>query len=195
MKKPQLCGHFLLALLLLLGAAPAAWAQVTTNPAIFTDATSVTLTYDATQGNAALKDFTGDVYIWTGVVTSGPTGTGWTYVKSPTFGQADPAAKMTRSTTNPNQYTITLVPRTFYGVPAGTPIYRLGMIFKDAAGTTVGRSASGGDIFVDVAQDAFNLRFTSPSGAPPYFFALNTATNVTVTTSTPATITLFLNGT
>ncbi|MEJ7665515.1 MAG: hypothetical protein WKG07_41310 [Hymenobacter sp.] len=90
-------------------------------------------------------------------------------MKSPTFNQADPAAKMTRSATNPNLYTITLTPRTFYGVPAGTPIYRLGMIFKNADGTKVGRNASGNDIFVDVAQDAFNLRFASPSGSAPYF--------------------------
>ncbi|WP_223696427.1 alpha-amylase family glycosyl hydrolase [Hymenobacter psoromatis] len=191
--KPRLRGQWLLALLLVLGWASAAQAQVTANPTPFTDATPVTLTYDATQGNAALNNFAGDVYIWTGVVTSSATGTGWTYVKSPTFGQADPAAKMTRSTTNPNLYTITFTPRTFYGVPAGTPIYRLGMIFKDAAGATVGRTTSGGDIFVDVAQDAFNLRFASPGGAPPYYFPQNTATNVTVTTNTAATITLFLN--
>ena len=192
MKKPRLHGAWLLALLLL-GRALAAQAQVTASPAPFTDATPVTLTYDATQGNAALKDFTGNVYIWTGVVTTGPTDTGWNFVKSPSFNQADPAAKMTRSATNPNLYTITFTPRTFYGVPAGTPIYRLGMIFKNADGTKVGRDASGGDIFVDVAQDAFNLRFASPAGAPPYYFAQNTATNVTVTTSVPATITLFLN--
>lgn len=193
MKKPPLHGQWLLALLLVLGWASAAQAQVTASPAAFTADTPVTLTYDATQGNAALNNFAGDVYIWTGVVTSSATGTGWTFVKSPTFSQADPAAKMTRSTTNPNLYTITFTPRTFYAVPGGTPIYRLGMIFKDAAGTTVGRSAAGGDIFVDVAQDAFNLRFTSPSGAAPYYFAQNTATNVTVTTNSAATITLFLN--
>jgi glycosidase len=193
MKKPQLYGQWLWALLVLLGWASVAQAQVTANPASFTADTPVTFTYDASQGNAALNNFAGDVYIWTGVVTTGPTDTGWSYVKSSTFGQADPAAKLTRSTTNPNLYTITLTPRAFYAVPSGVPIYRLGMIFKDAAGTKVGRSASGGDIFVDVAQDALNLRFTSPSGVAPYYFAQNTATNVTVMTNTAATITLFLN--
>ncbi|TDN36519.1 1,4-alpha-glucan-branching protein [Hymenobacter sp. UV11] len=183
----------MLALLVALGWASAAQAQVTASPASFTADTPVTLTYDATQGNAALNNFADDVYIWTGVVTSSAAGTGWTLVKSPTFGQADPAAKMTRSATNPNLYTITFTPRTFYGVPSGTPIYRLGMIFKDAAGTKVGRTTTGSDIFVDVAQDAFNLRFTSPGGAAPYYLPQNTATNVTVTTNAAATITLFLN--
>ena len=194
MMKLRLHGQWLLALLVVLSWASVAQAQVTASPAAFTADTPVTLTYDATQGNAALNNFAGDVYIWTGVVTTGPTDIGWTNVKSPTFGQADPAAKMTRSTTNPNLYTITFTPRTFYGVPSSTPIYRLGMIFKDAAGTTVGRSAAGGDIFVNVAQDAFNLRFTSPGGAAPYYFQQNTATNVTVTTNSAATITLLLNG-
>ena len=193
MKNPLLRGPWLLALLLLLGWAPAARAQVTASPALFTADTPVTLTYDATQGNAALNNFAGDMYIYTGVVTTGPTDTGWNFVKSPSFNQADPAAKLTRSATNPNLYTISFTPRTFYGVPAGTPIYRLGMIFKDAAGTTVGRSASGGDIFVDVAQDAFNLRFASFSGPAPFYLPQNTATNVTVTTSLAATITLFFN--
>jgi len=193
MKKPPLYGQWLLALLLVLGWASAAQAQVTASPAAFTADTPVTLTYDATQGNAALNNFAGDIYIYTGVVTTGPTDIGWNYVKSPSFTQADPAAKMTRSTTNANLYTITFTPRPFYAVPSGTPIYRLGMIFKDAAGTTVGRTTSNGDIFVDVAQDAFNLRFASPSGAAPYYFPQNTATNVTVTTNSAATITLFLN--
>ena len=193
MIKPRLRGSWLLALLALLAWAPAAQAQVTASPTPFLADAPVTLTYDATQGNAALKDFAGDVYIYTGVVTTGPTDTGWNFVKSPSFNQADPAAKLTRSATNPNLYTITFTPRTFYGVPAGTPIYRLGMIFKNADGTKVGRDASGNDIFVDVAQDAFNLRFTSPAGSAPYYLPQNTATNVTVTTSVPATITLFLN--
>ena len=180
-------------MLWLLSGAPASWAQVTADPVVFTDATPVTLTYDATQGNGALRNYAGDVYIWTGVVTDSPTGTGWTYVKSPTFGQADPAAKLTRSPSNANIYTITFVPRTFYGVPAGTKIYRLGMIFKDATGAKVGRSASGGDIFVNVAQDLFNLQFSSPSGPSPFYFAQGTPTPVTITTSTPATLTLLVD--
>ncbi|GAC1369214.1 MAG: hypothetical protein NVSMB30_06870 [Hymenobacter sp.] len=185
----------LLGLLLTLAAWTAQAQVVTTQPAFFTDTTPVTLNFDASQGNGALKNFTGNVYLWTGVVTNlSLSNTSWRYVKSPSFGQGDPAALMTRDAANPNLYHITLTPRTYYGVPASESILRLGMIFKDAAGTVVGRAAGGGDIFVDVAQDAFNLRFTNPAGAPPYFVPLNTATPVTVATSVPATLTLFLNG-
>ena len=186
----------LFGVMLLSVAGLAARAQVvTTQPSPFRDTDQVTLTFDATQGNAGLKDFTGDVYIYTGVVTESATGTTWNHVKSPPFNTGDPASKMTRSAANPNLYTIAFTPRTFYpGVLASEKIYRLAMLFKNADGSKSGRGTGNADIYVDVAQDAFNLRFTNPAGTPPFFFPQNTATSVTATTSAAATITLFLNG-
>ncbi len=174
----------------------AARAQVvTTQPSPFRETDQVTITFDATQGNAGLKNFTGDVYIYTGVVTESAASTTWNHVKSSNFNTGDPASKMTRSATNANLYTIAFTPRTFYpGVLASEKIYRLAMLFKSADGSKSGRGPGGADIYVDVAQDAFNLRFTNPMGTPPFFFPLNTATSVTATTSVAATITFFLNG-
>ncbi|MFC7669163.1 hypothetical protein ACFQT0_18745 [Hymenobacter humi] len=183
-------------LLLTLLAWTAQAQVVTTQPSPFRDTDAVTITFDATQGDAGLKDFAGDVYIYTGVVTASASSTTWNHVKSSPFNTGDAASKMTRSSTNPNLYTITFTPRTFYpGVLTSEKIYKLAMLFKNADGTKSGRGTGGSDIFVDVAQDDFNLRFTNPSGTPPFFFAENTATNVTVSTGIPATITLFLNGT
>ncbi|WP_133273328.1 DUF4961 domain-containing protein [Hymenobacter radiodurans] len=189
MKKLRL----LFSLLVLFTGLPAAYGQVTTQPSTFLASEPVTIIFNATQGNGELANFTGDVYIWTGVVTDSPTGTTWTNVKSPAFNQADAAAKMTRSATNANIYTITFTPNTFYPIAAGTKIYRLGMIFKNADGSKVGRGP-GGDIFVDVAQNKFNLRFTAPTGAGGNFFVLNAPTTVTGTSALPATLALFLNG-
>ena len=56
-------------------------------------------------------------------------------MNSPSFGQADPAALMTRDASNPNLYPITFTPRSYYPMPASETMLRLGMIFKDAAGT------------------------------------------------------------
>ena len=186
----------LLGVMLLSLTGLAARAQVvTTQPSPFRDTDPVTLTFDATQGNAGLKDFAGDVYIYTGVVTESAASGTWNHVKSPPFGTGDPASKMTRSATNPNLYTIAFTPRTFYpGVLPSEKIYRLAMLFKNADGSKSGRGTGGADIYVDVAQDVFNLRFTNPTGTPPFFFPQNTATAVTATTSVAATITLFLNG-
>jgi len=194
MKTPRL----LLVLLALLTGLPTAWAQVTATPANFRDTDAVTLTFDASQGNAELANFTGDVYIWTGVVTNLSTSNvQWRYVKSPTFNQADPAALMTRDATNPNLYRITIAPtvRSFYNVPATEQILRLGMIFKNADGSKIGRGPAG-DIFVDVAQNVFNVQFTNPvATGNPIIVPQNSTFSVTGTSAIAATLTLTLNGT
>ncbi|MCB2379103.1 T9SS type A sorting domain-containing protein [Hymenobacter sp. BT635] len=193
--------RLLLGLLLLLcGAFTTAQAQVVTaQPTFFRDTDQVTLSFDATQGNAALAGFTGPVYIWTGVITDKSTSNSdWKYVKSPSFGQPDPAALMTRSTTNPNLYTITFTPRTFYGVPATDQILKLAMIFKSGDGSVVGRATGGGDIFVDVAQGALSVRITAPvapGGGNPLFVNANTQISVSGTASTASTLALYLNKT
>ncbi|MCC3153481.1 alpha-amylase family glycosyl hydrolase [Hymenobacter sp. BT770] len=189
-----------LTTLLLVLLAWTAQAQVVTNqPVFFSETTPVTINFDASQGNSALKDFTGDVYIWTGTVTNLSTSnTNWRNVKSPSFSVADPAALMTRDATNPNLYHITFTPRTFYPVPANETILRLGMIFKNASGSIVGRATNGGDIFVDVTAAGLSARITSPTtgaGGTPLFVNLNDQLTITGTASAAATLTFSLNGT
>ncbi|RYU82473.1 DUF4961 domain-containing protein [Hymenobacter persicinus] len=188
--------RLLLGLLLLLAGLPAARAQVvTTQPTSFRETDPVTLIFDATQGNAELANYTGDVYIWTGVVTNLSTSNvQWRHVKSPSFTTPDPAALMTRDSNNPNLYRITLTPRSFYPVPANEQILRLGMIFRSGDGSKVGRGPAG-DIFVDVAQNIFDVRFTNPvPNGNPVIVAANTPFSVTGTSAIPATLTLTLNG-
>ncbi|MGY3090258.1 1,4-alpha-glucan branching enzyme [Hymenobacter sp. UYAg731] len=188
-----------LTALLLTLVAWTAQAQVTTSPVFFTDTTPVTITYDATQGNGALANFTGNVYIWTGTVTNLSTSnTNWRNVHSPSFGTADPSALMTRDATNPNIYRITYTPRTFYPIPAAETLLRLGMIFKNADGSTVGRATGGGDIFVDAATTALSARITNPasnSSGNPLFVALGAQISVTGTASASASLAFSLNGT
>jgi 1,4-alpha-glucan branching enzyme len=187
----------LTALLLTLLAWTTQAQVVTTQPVFFTENTPVTITFDASQGNSALKDFTGPVYIWTGTVTNlSANNTTWRNVKSPTFGQADPAALMTRDAANPNLYRITFTPRTFYPVPANETILRLGMIFKNADGSTVGRAADGGDIFVDVYQGGAAVRLINPARTGNVLFvAANVALPVTGESAQAANLVLTLNGT
>lgn len=185
----------LLLLTLLAGVAQA--QVVITQPVFFTENTPVTITFDASRGNAALLNFPGDVYIWTGTVTNlSTTNTTWRNVRSPNFGQADPAALMTRDATNPNLYRITFTPRTYYPVPANETILRLGMIFKNASGSVVARAADGGDIFADVYQGGPAVRLTQPaSGGNPQFVPANVAISVTGESAQPANLVLTLNGT
>jgi pullulanase/glycogen debranching enzyme len=172
---------------------------VTTSPVFFTDTTPITINFDASQGNSALNNFTGNVYIWTGTVTNlSSSNTNWRNVHSPSFTQADPTALMTRDGSNPNLYHITFTPRTYYPIPAGETLQRLGMIFKNADGSIVGRAAGGGDIFVDAQQTALSARITSPAQGPygnPLFVNLNTQVSITGTASVAANLALSLNGT
>ncbi|MBU6122133.1 DUF4961 domain-containing protein [Hymenobacter siberiensis] len=188
-----------LTALLLTLLAWTAQAQVTTSPVFFTDTTPVTITYDASQGNGALANFTGNVYIWTGTVTNlSSSNTNWRNVHSPSFGVADPSAQMTRSASNPNIYTITFTPRTFYPIPAAETLLRLGMIFKNADGSTVGRATGGGDIFVDASTTALSVRITNPTSnasGNPLFVALGAQVSVTGTASATANLAFSLNGT
>ncbi|KAA9339378.1 T9SS type A sorting domain-containing protein [Hymenobacter busanensis] len=190
--------RLLQALLVLLGTTFSARAQVVTaQPTFFRDTDAVTLIYDASQGNGALAGFAGPVYIWTGVVTNlSATNTQWRYTKSSTFGQGDPAALMT--SLGNNRWSITLTPsvRGFYNVPAAEQILRLGMIFKNADGSIVGRSATGGDIFVDVFQGGYAARITGAGGASSgQFVTAGTTLNITGEASEASQLTLRLNGT
>jgi len=186
-----------MVLLLTVLAWPARAQVVTSQPVFFTENTPVTITFDATQGNAGLNNFTGDVYIWTGTVTNlSPNNTTWRNVKSPNFNQPDPAALMTRDAANPNLYRISFTPRTYYPVPANETILRLGMIFKNGNGSTVGRAADGGDIFVDVYQGGPAARITAPAhSANPQFVPANVAVPVTGESAQTANLVLTLNGT
>src|SRR5690554_7697025 len=60
----------------------AAFAQVITyEPAFPTENASLKVIFDATQGAGGLKDFDGDVYLHTGVITNNSSnGSDWKYV-------------------------------------------------------------------------------------------------------------------
>jgi 1,4-alpha-glucan branching enzyme len=184
---------------LLLALTGVARAQVvTTNPPFFTAADPVTLTFDASQGNQGLNNFTGDVYAHIGVITNlSSSPSDWKYVKFTNFNQPDPSILLTRVA--PNRYTLSITPsvRAWFNVPASEQILKLAMVFRNGNGSLVGRATGGGDIFVDVAQNAnLSVRLTSPVPGPnPLFVGGGSAVTVTGTASQAATLTLLLNGT
>ena len=190
--------RLVLSLVALLAFQPASYAQVvTTTPAYFRDTDQVTLTFDAAQGNAGLKDYVGPVYVYTGVITDQSTSSSdWKHVKSSSFSTADPAAQLTAL--GNNKYSITLTPRTFYpSVGANEKILKLAMVFRNADGSKSGRAAGGADIFVDVTQNnALQASITTPGGTTgsTVLVATGSSVAVTATASAAATLTLSLNG-
>lgn len=121
---------------------------VWTEPAFPTQEDDIILYYDATQGNAGLKDFTGDVYAHMGLITNNSnSSTDWKYVVG-TWGTADSEVLMTRE--GPNLYSKSYNITDFHGLPVGEVVERLAFVFRSADGSQAGRAADGSDIYLDV---------------------------------------------
>jgi len=142
---------------------------VTTNPTLPTDNASVTITFDATQGSAGLAGYTGDVYAHTGLITDQSTsGSDWKYVIA---GWSENTTKAKMTPLGNDKYELEISPsiRAFYGnVPDGELIKQMAFVFRNADGSKTGKTAAGGDIFVDVYEAGLAVSITTPD-VQPYF--------------------------
>lgn len=163
---------------------------------------SFTVTFDPSKGNAELNAFSGDVYIYTGVITpESKSQTDWRYVKSTSFNAPDPAAKMT--STGTGKYQITISPRSFFGVPAGEKILKVVMLFRTADGSKVARNKDKSDIYLPVYETgALAVKFTAPALEPTYvptpeisIKMVGEQLSVAASSSKNANLSLSLNGT
>ncbi|WP_305982142.1 alpha-amylase family glycosyl hydrolase [Roseivirga thermotolerans] len=133
---------------------------ITITPQQFDQDTEITLTYDARFGNRGLLNAQ-QVYMHSGVITSSANGTSWDeqHVVG-NWGADDGVGEMTRSTTNNNQWQITLTPSNYYGLGQTKLAYRLAFVFRNADGSRKGTGTAGdfehgvvlenGDILYDV---------------------------------------------
>mgnify|MGYP000785236467 CR=1 FL=1 len=117
-------------------------------PITATQDEQITVYYNAAAGNQGLKDYTGDVYAHNGVITpESSSDTDWKH--NPTWGDNSDKYLLTRSADDPNIYTLTMTPSTYFGLNEGEVIYKLAFVMRDANGTKEGKTASKGDIIVD----------------------------------------------
>jgi len=141
------CLSFLSALLLV--AVLPSRAQVSSVPRFPTDTDSVTLYFNAAEGNAALANFNGPVYGHLGVLTNLSTSpTNWRHVVPSTWGVATPQTQMT--SLGNNLYRFGYRPRTFHAVPAAETVQSLAFVFRNTDGSVVGRAADGSDIYLPI---------------------------------------------
>ena len=138
-------------------------------PRFPTDTSTVTIIYDASQGNGALAGVAPPIYAHTGVITNLSTSpTDWKYVRG-SWGTSN-APLM--SPLGNNVYSISYVPRTYYnatanppGVPASESIRSLAFVFRNTAGTIVGRAADGSDLYLPLyAAGQLHAALFNPSG-------------------------------
>lgn len=181
-------------LLLLIVLPISVIAQITWVPFFPQDTDSITVTFNATQGNAGLAGYTGDVYAHTGVITTASTsGSDWKYVKTG-WGVNTPETRLTRIGTDLYEFKIKPSVRAFYGVPAGETILKVAFVFRNTTGSLTGKTADGGDIFLDLASGAINVSITSPS-ANPSIVLQNAQVNIQAISNGSTNLALYIDNT
>ncbi|MCX6270309.1 MAG: DUF5110 domain-containing protein [Bacteroidetes bacterium] len=109
---------------------------------------SVTVFFNAAEGNKALMGYTGDVYLHTGVITSKSLdGHDWKYVVGD-WGKDDKRVKMKRI--GKDLYTLNLVIKSFYGLRPEDKANQLSFVFRNTDGTLVGKTGENEDVLVPV---------------------------------------------
>ncbi len=165
---------------------------VVLNPAFATaDDNNVSISYDASQGNAGLLGQT-SIYAHAGVITNLSTSSSdWKYVIA-AWTTNLPKALLTRVGSS-NIYTLNIGNiRTFYGIPANETVLKLAFVFRTADGSKTGKTASGGDIFIDVNQGVFQAKINNPlKGA---FYNIGDSIQIHASSSAACSLKLFANG-
>ncbi len=186
--------HVLLSLSLCLISASSLTAQVVTCSSIFPNRHStVTITYDATQGNAALTGVS-PIYAHTGLITDRSQATTpptWQYTQG-NWGTADTHVLM--NSLGNNKFSITYNIDSFYGDNLSDTILDLAFVFRNADGSIVGRTAAGTDIYLPMYNDSLHCAFMSPASGSFTQASLNSTMNFFCAASQNCTLTLYSNG-
>jgi len=170
---------------------------VTTSPAFPTADDEITITFDATKGNAGLMGYTGDVYAHTGVITNLSTGGGdWKYVKAGWTTNTE-AAKLTRIATDKYELKITPEVWTYYAVPKTEKVLKLAFVFRSSDGSKTGKDNGGADIFCTIYENkGLSVILNSPSEQSQSLLAeLNSTIDIEASASTNCTLTLLIDET
>ena len=164
---------------------------VTTEPAFPNGDQEITLIFDLTQSkDARAKGLLGkkdDVFLWSGV---GSTESGDAFQFQPA-GQtnfAAPYEKGKMTSLGNDKWSIKMVPRTYYAVPTGTVIKRLGVLLKSGNG---GNQTE--DFFVTMYDSKLNVAFVQPK-EKIFFVASGTTIPVVAVASKKSDFVLAVNG-
>lgn len=136
---------------------------VATDPSPANVESLTTVYFYADKGSQGLKDYTGDIYAHTGVITNkSSNGSDWKYVPA---GWGENIAKCKMQRVDNNTYSLQLTPDIikFYGVPEGEKIMQLAFVFRNEDGSKTGKDTGDKDIFVNVVDQRLSISFTSPN--------------------------------
>ena len=166
---------------------------VTTEPSpVQTDSKNIIVTFHANEGNKGLMGVSSStkVYAHTGVITNtSKNDTDWQY--APTWGNNTSKYEMTWVATDTWTLTIPDI-NTYYGITdPSVVVEKLAFVFRDANGNRQGKTASGGDIFVNVLPAGFQLEFSSDMSSK--VLTSDATVNFTATTTRAADISIYIN--
>jgi len=196
---------FLLMLAVMVLVVPRATAQiVTTSPLILQQSSSdIVLTFhsDSPLCNLTFADApqSEKIYAHIGLITSKSNGSSdWKYTNFPWPASGNDQQANTDKNRliyiAPNTYTLAIgTIEDYFGItdPKET-VKQIALVFRTADGRKECKTSSGGDIFVDVMPDGFQMQFTCDS--PKRVISKPTAMTFTVNTTSAASIELLVNG-
>ncbi|MDX5419859.1 MAG: T9SS type A sorting domain-containing protein [Hymenobacteraceae bacterium] len=165
---------------------------VQTIPAFPTGDQEVTLIFDVKQAKdgraSGLLNKTDDVYLWSGAGVVGNTNAFQYQPAGQTnFSQPFNPGKMT--SLGNDRWQIKLVPRTYFGVPAGQTIDKLGLLLKNGNGT-----AQTEDFIITIYTDELQVAIKQPQ-EKNFFVDANAAIPVKAVSSSKANLTVRLDNT
>ena len=180
-----------LILMMALWLAGMARAQVTTSPSpLQEDSQDIWIYFHADQGSKGLigQPASDPVYAHTGACTDKGD---WRYAPN----WLDNSAKYQLEYVEPNVWRLYIGDiRQYYGITDPTEtVSRLAFVFRNANGSREGKTASGGDIFVDVLQSGLQISLQSDLEGSVITADQSTVT-FTVGATKNATISLKVNG-
>lgn len=181
--------YAMLLWLLLLGL-PALAQVVTTDPTFPTADKPVTLTFDISKSTHSKKvgllTNPEDIYLWSGAGTT-EAGDAFEYQPDGQNTWTAPFAPGKMTYLGESKWQITLTPRSYYGVPDGTPIAKLGLLLKNGNG-----SAQTEDLIIAVYPDELRVNIEQPT-QETLFVPANSTLLVRVGASEASTIRLLQN--
>ncbi|TVP43233.1 MAG: T9SS C-terminal target domain-containing protein [Mongoliibacter sp.] len=165
-------------------------AQVTTIPSFPRADQNIKIIYDASQGTTGLQDADA-VYVHIGAVLAGPNSTTWANVPFE-WGTDNPDAKMSKVEGEDTIWEWEVIPNEFFDLEEGQVVYRLGLVFRNAAGTREGKTDTNQDFFVDLSQ-GFQVIFTNPS-ASSVILGIGESQEINIVSSEASSLSLSVNG-
>lgn len=127
--------------------AQVAWIE----PSDATVDSTVTVYFNAKEGDQGLMNYNEDVYAHTGVITMESTDdSDWKHIVAD-WGTEDEKVLMEQADTN--LYKLTFNIRNFYNISQDEIVLKLAFVFRNADGSVTGRSEDGSDIFVPIQNE------------------------------------------